>query len=159
LRAQIDGAQQKLDPPCLPLFKRGGGGVRDRGRNSPTVQMSAPGSTAIKVRSDPPRLSTFKRRGGDPTSHMQLSDGQDRSAQINGARAAPLLSAALCLAKVGPPPVTSLTLYPLSLVAMCRLSVPPLWSAWPPFLSITHSSPATHPLLSTSVPRLKVGSS
>ena len=57
---------------------------------------------------------------------------------------------------VDPPPVTSLTLYPLAPVAMCRLSIPPLWPAWPPLLSITHSSPATHPLLSTSASRLGV---
>jgi hypothetical protein len=51
--------------------------------------MSAPGSTAIKVRSDPPRLSTFKRRGGVLTSHVQLSDGQDRSTQINAQSCSP----------------------------------------------------------------------
>jgi hypothetical protein len=33
---------------------------------------------------------------------MQLSDGHDRGAQINGARAAPPFSAALCLTSVGP---------------------------------------------------------
>jgi hypothetical protein len=141
-----------------PLSKGGGGGgggVRNRGRISPTAQMSAPGSAAIKVIPDPPRLSPFKLGGGSGIINAAPS-GHDRSARINGARAATLFSAALCLAMVDPPPVTSLTLYPLSLVAMCRLSIPPLWPAWPPLLSITHSSPATHPLLSTSASRLGV---
>jgi hypothetical protein len=48
----------------LPLSGGGGGGVRNRGRTSPTAQISAPGSTAIKVIPDPRCLSTFKQRGG-----------------------------------------------------------------------------------------------
>ena len=43
---------------------------------------------------------------------MQLPDGHDSSAQINDARVAPLLSAALCLTSVGPPPVISFFLPP-----------------------------------------------
>jgi hypothetical protein len=70
------------------------------------------------------------------------SNGHDRSALINGARAAPLLSTALCLTSVGPPPVTSLSFYPPSPVAICHLSIPPLWLAWPPLLSSpTHRLP------------------
>jgi hypothetical protein len=52
------------------LSRGGGGGVRNRGRTFPTVQMSTPGSTAMKTIPDPPppppppRPSTFKRRGG-----------------------------------------------------------------------------------------------
>jgi hypothetical protein len=38
----------------LPLSGGGGGGVRNRGRSSPTVQISAPGSTAMKTIPDPP---------------------------------------------------------------------------------------------------------
>jgi hypothetical protein len=45
----------------LPLR---GGGVWNRGRTSPTVQISVPRSTAMKTIPDPPHLSTFKRRGG-----------------------------------------------------------------------------------------------
>jgi hypothetical protein len=51
-------------PLAFRSLSKGGGGVRNRGRTSPTVQMSAPGSTAMKTIPDPPRLSTFKRRGG-----------------------------------------------------------------------------------------------
>jgi hypothetical protein len=47
----------------LPL-SGGGGGVRNRGRISPTVQIGAPGSTTMKTILDPPCLSTFKQRGG-----------------------------------------------------------------------------------------------
>jgi hypothetical protein len=66
LNSRINGVQQISDPPCLPIFKQGGGGSGDRGRNSPTVQMSTIGSTAVETIPDspPPRLSTFKRRGG-----------------------------------------------------------------------------------------------
>jgi hypothetical protein len=38
----------------LPLSGGGGGGVRNRGRTSPTAQISAPGSTAMKTIPDPP---------------------------------------------------------------------------------------------------------
>jgi hypothetical protein len=48
-------------PTFLPLR---GGGVRNRGRISSTIQISTPGSTTIKTIPDPPCLSTFKRRGG-----------------------------------------------------------------------------------------------
>jgi hypothetical protein len=41
-----------------------GGGVRDRGRNSPTAQISTPRSMAIKRSLEPPLLSAFKREGG-----------------------------------------------------------------------------------------------
>jgi hypothetical protein len=47
----------------LPLSK-GGGGVQNQGRTSPTVQIGVPGSMAMKTIPDPPCLSTFKRRGG-----------------------------------------------------------------------------------------------
>jgi hypothetical protein len=50
---------------------------------------------------------------------VHLSDGQDRSAQINDARAVPLLSAALCLTRVGPPPVLYSSFH-LSPAAMCH---------------------------------------
>jgi hypothetical protein len=61
-----------------------------------------------------------------------------------------------CLVVVDPPPVTSLTLYPLSPVAMCHLLILPLWPAWPPLPSVTHLLPATHPHLPTSTSRLGV---
>jgi hypothetical protein len=68
LHAQIDGAYWILDPPCRPIFKQGGG-VQNRGRTSPTVLISMPGSMVMKTIPDPPpppppRPSTFKRRGG-----------------------------------------------------------------------------------------------
>jgi hypothetical protein len=50
---------------------------------------------------------------------VQLPDGQDRSTQINDARVVPLLSAALYLASVGPPPVI---LFPLLPFPCCRVS-------------------------------------
>jgi hypothetical protein len=50
---------------------------------------------------------------------MQLPDGHDRGAQINGARAVPPFSAALCLTSVGPPPVISSFLPPFP---YCRVS-------------------------------------
>jgi hypothetical protein len=81
---------------------------------------------------------------------VQLPDGHDRSAQINGARAAPLLSAALCLTSVGPPPVISLLLPPFP---CCRVSsIHPLLSGRVASPSFHHPLiPATHPVLSTSV--------
>ena len=132
MRAQINGAQRFSDPPCLSIFKRREG-VRDRGCSSPTVQISAPGSTTVKSSSDPPRLSTFKRRGGGPGSHVQLSDGQNRSTQINGARVALPLLAIRCLTSVGPPPVISF-FFCLSPAAMCHPLTSPQWSSWPSFL-------------------------
>jgi hypothetical protein len=66
---------------------------------------------------------------------VQLPDGQDRSAQINGARVVPLLSTALCLTSVDPPPVVLFSLPPfpccrvssihLSLVVLVALLSPP----------------------------------
>jgi hypothetical protein len=81
---------------------------------------------------------------------VQLPDGQDRSAQINGARVVPLPSAALCLTSVGPPPVVLFYLppFPCCRVSSTHLSLVVLVALLSP---ITHSSLATHPLLSTSV--------
>jgi hypothetical protein len=55
---------------------------------------------------------------------MQLSDGHDRGAQINGACAAPPSSTARCLASVGPPPIisSSLPLFPCFRVSSIHLS-------------------------------------
>jgi hypothetical protein len=66
------------------------------------------------------------------------SNGHDRSAQINDARAVPLLSAALCLTRVGPPPITLFLLppFPCSHVSSTHLS---LWSSQLSFLP-----PSTH---------------
>jgi hypothetical protein len=76
---------------------------------------------------------------------VQLPDGQDRSAQINGARAAPLLSAARCLTSVGPPPVISFFLPPFP---CCRVSSTYLSSLVRvlSFLSTIRSFPATRPV-------------
>jgi hypothetical protein len=75
---------------------------------------------------------------------VQLPDGQDRSARINGARVAPFLSAASCLTSVGPPPVISFFLPPFP---CCRVSSTHLSSvALVALLSHTiRSLPATRP--------------
>jgi hypothetical protein len=89
---------------------------------------------------------------------MQLPDGHDRGAQINGARAVPPFSAALCLTSVGPPPVISSFLPPFP---CCRVS-----SIHPSSLVrvvLTFFSPSTHylprvPFLSTSASHPKASS-
>jgi hypothetical protein len=75
---------------------------------------------------------------------VQLPDGQDRSAQINGARVVPLLSAALCLTSVGPPPVVlfSLPPFPCCRVSSIHLSSVVLVALLSPTI---HSFPATCP--------------
>jgi hypothetical protein len=45
--------------------------------------------------------------GGGPRSQVQLPDGHDRGAQIDGSRMAPTLSAALSLTRMGPPSAMS----------------------------------------------------
>jgi hypothetical protein len=77
---------------------------------------------------------------------VQLPDSQDRRAQINGARAVPLLSAALCLTRVGPPPVTSFFLPPFP---CCHVSFTHL------LLGSPRGSPFSHyPLISCRVYRV-----
>jgi hypothetical protein len=139
-RARINDARRIPDPPCLSTFK--GGGVRNRGRTSPTAQISVPGSTTMKTIPDPPCLSTFKRRGGGPESRTQLPDGHDRGAQINGARAASSFSAVLCLTSVGPSPLPSHLPFPPPIAAMCRRSSHSHSSTWPLFFA---SSSTYHP--------------
>jgi hypothetical protein len=75
---------------------------------------------------------------------VQLPDGQDRSAQINGARVVPLLSAALCLTSVGPPPVIlfSLPPFPCCRVSSTHLSSVVLVALLSPTI---HSFPAACP--------------
>ena len=75
---------------------------------------------------------------------MQLPDGQDRSAQINDARVVPLLSAALRLTSVGPPPVIlfSLPPFPCCRVSSTHLSSVVLVALLSPTI---HSFPATCP--------------
>ena len=124
-RARINGTQQNPDPPCLSTFKQEGG-VRNQGRISPTVQMSTPGSTTMETIPDPPPAFLPLSRGGGSRIVGTVSNGHNRSIRINGAHAAPLLSAALSLASVGPPPVTSRSGHPPSPVAICHLSIPPL---------------------------------
>jgi hypothetical protein len=74
---------------------------------------------------------------------VQLPDGQDRSAQINGARAVPLLSAALCLTRVGPPPATLFFLPPFP---CCHVSSTHLLLGGPRGSPFSH-----HPLISCRV--------
>jgi hypothetical protein len=57
---------------------------------------------------------------------MQLPDGHDRGAQINGARAAPPFSAALCLTSVGPSPVMSSPLPPFPCCRVSSIHLPSL---------------------------------
>jgi hypothetical protein len=75
---------------------------------------------------------------------VQLPDGQDRSAQINGARVVPLLSAALCLTSVGPPPIVlfSLPPFPCCRVSSTHLSSVVLVALLSPTI---HSFPAACP--------------
>jgi hypothetical protein len=72
---------------------------------------------------------------------MYLSDGHDRGAQINGARAAPTFSVARCLTSVGPPPVISSSLLPFP---CSRVSSIHLLLSSP--RGLTFFSPPTHPL-------------
>jgi hypothetical protein len=74
---------------------------------------------------------------------VQLPDGQDRSAQINDARAVPLLSAALCLTRVGPPPATLFFLPPFP---CCHVSSTHLLLGGPRGSPFSH-----HPLISCRV--------
>jgi hypothetical protein len=89
---------------------------------------------------------------------MQLPDGHDRGAQINGARAAPPFSAARCLTSVGPPPVISSSLPPFPCCRVLSLHLllfgpRGLISFSPP----TRSLPRV-PLLSTSASHPKESS-
>jgi hypothetical protein len=89
---------------------------------------------------------------------MQLTDGHDRGAQINDARAAPPFSAARCLTSVGLPPVISSSLPPFP---CCRVSSIHLLLFGPcgliSFSPPTRSLPRV-PLLSTSASHLKANS-
>jgi hypothetical protein len=89
---------------------------------------------------------------------MQLPDGHDQGARINGARAAPPFSAAQCLTSVGPPLVISFFLppFPCYHVSSIHLLLPGphgLTFFSPP----TRSLPCV-PLLSTSASHPKASS-
>jgi hypothetical protein len=92
-------------PLAFRSLSKGGGGVRNRGRTSPTIQISTPGSTVMKTIPDPPRPSTFKRRGGGggcPESHMQLPDGSRSRRPDQRRSCSPALLSYLVINQCGP---------------------------------------------------------
>jgi hypothetical protein len=108
LRAQIYGQERIPEPPHLSTFKRRGGGVRNRGRTSPTATIRAPGSTTHIGFQEPPRLSTFKRRGGGGSGIEGAPLRRLRSERPDQWRTGnPTLLSSLLLINVGPSPAVS----------------------------------------------------